>query len=109
MYAPAATPFATLIDSTNRAVIKGLANATVIINGAESPCVFDEAFSRGSVGDLGMGGMASTQPAITIPSDLVPEDYDGFGLLVNERAYTIASVEPDGVGVSRVLLQAVIA
>jgi hypothetical protein len=107
MYTPATTPFAKLIDSTNSAVIAGLANATVIINGAESPCVFDEAFSRGSLGDMGMGGMANTQPAITVLSTLVPDDYDRAEVWVNEQAYSIVDVQPDGVGVSRVLLQAV--
>jgi hypothetical protein len=107
MFATAATPFAKLIDSTNSAVIEALANASVIINGAESPCVFDEAFSRGSLGDMGMGGMANTQPAITVLSALVPDDYDRAEVLVNEQAYSIVDVQPDGVGVSRVLLQAV--
>lgn len=107
MYTPAATPFAKLIDSTNSAVIEALANASVIINGVSSPCVFDEAFSRGSLGDMGMGGMANTQPAITILSTLVPEDYDRTEVWVNEQAYSIVDVQPDGVGVSCVLLQAV--
>jgi hypothetical protein len=106
MHTPATTPFAKLIDSTNSAVIAGLANATIIINGAESPCVFDEAFSRGSLGDMGMGGMANTQPAITVLSTLVPDDYDRAEVWVNEQAYSIVDVQPDGVGVSRVLLQA---
>ena len=107
MFTPAATPFAKLIDSTNSAVIEALANATVIINGAESPCVFDDAFSRGSLGDMGMGGMANTQPAITILSALVPEDYDRAEVLIDGQFYAIADVQPDGVGLSRVLLQAV--
>jgi hypothetical protein len=107
MFTPAATPFAKLIDSTNSAVIAGLANAAVIINGVSSPCVFDEPFSRGSLGDMGMGGMANTQPAITVLSALVPDDYDRAEVWVNEQAYSIVDVQPDGVGVSRVLLQAV--
>jgi hypothetical protein len=107
MYTQAATPFANLMDSTNRAVITGLANASVFINGASTPCVFDEAFSRGSLGDMGMGGMANTQPAITILSALVPEDYDRAEVLIDGQFYAIADVQPDGVGLSRVLLQAV--
>lgn len=98
-------PFAALIDSTNSAVIAGLANATVTIGGATSPAVFDNGYSRGSVGDMGMGGMANAQAAITIQSGLVPEDYDGVEILVNDQAFLIADVQPDGAGLSRIYLQ----
>ena len=100
-----AMPFASLIDSTNSAVIAGLANATVTLAGITTPAVFDDGYSAGSVGDMGMGGMANTQPTITIESCLVPEDYEGQEVLVNDALYLIAAVQPDGLGVSRVLLE----
>ena len=99
---PTTCPFASSIDSANRAVIASLANATVTIDGATSPAVFDNGYSHGNVGEL---GMANTQAAITILSELVPEDYDGVEILVNDQAFLIADVQPDGLGVSRVYLQ----
>lgn len=99
-------PFANLIDRTNRAVIDSLCNVTVIIGGVQTQAVFDDGYSAGMVGESGMGGMANSQPAISVLSSLVPECYEGAQVLVNEQPFWIAEVQPDGLGVSRVVLQA---
>lgn len=100
-------PFATLQDSTNRAVIAALANATVTIAGQSSPAVFDDAYSAGEMGGGAMGGMANTQPTLMIDSSLLPQDYDGQEILVNDEPYLIAAAQPDGMGLSRIMLEKV--
>ena len=66
--------------------------------------VFDEAYALGSVG---LAGMAGAQPVFTLPTaSITPADPVGQPLVIGARAFTVAAHEPDGTGVSRLILEA---
>ncbi len=65
--------------------------------------VFDNGYALGSVGLVGMSG---TQPTFTLPTDSVtPADPIGQSLVIGARSFTVAAHEPDGTGVSRLILE----
>ena len=72
------------------------------INGATVAAIFDAAYAQGSVGSY---GMASTQPTLTLATASVPATPVGAAVTVGAAAYTVAAHEPDGTGVSRLLLE----
>ena len=49
--------------------------------------------------------MASTQPAYTLPSVSVPANPVGLALVIGATSYVVAAHEPEGTGVSRLLLE----
>lgn len=65
--------------------------------------LFDNGYALGSVG---MIGMAATQPSITLATSMVPADPIGTTVVVNSTSYLVAAHEPDGTGISRLLLEA---
>lgn len=69
--------------------------------------IFDDGFERASIGAY---GMATAQPAITLPSAKVPAEPVGQSVTVLvggvQRGYVVAAAEPDGTGVTRLLLEA---
>ncbi len=75
---------------------------SVTVGGVAVPAIFDNGYALGSVGGF---GMASTQPAITLATANVPAAPEGQAVVVNSVAYLVASHEPDGTGVSRLLLE----
>ena len=84
-------------DATN-----GFAQA-VTINGSSVSAIFDNANALGSVGPY---GVASTQPTLTLPTISVPANPVGLSAVVDAVTYLVAAHEPDGTGVSRLLLEA---
>lgn len=64
--------------------------------------IFDNGFA---LGDVGMAGMAGTQPVLTLPTALVPASPVGAAAVVNAANYVVAAHEPDGTGMSRLLLE----
>lgn len=84
-------------DTTN-----GFAQA-VTINGSSVSAIFDNANALGSVGPY---SMASTQPTLTLPTTSVPANPVGLSAVVGAVTYLVAAHEPDGTGVSRLLLEA---
>ena len=63
-------------------------------------------FSNGyALGNVGMLGMATSQPSLTLASADVSTDPVGAAVLVGAAAYVVAAHEPDGTGVSRLLLE----
>jgi hypothetical protein len=77
-------------------------NATVA--GQTVSVIFDKAIDTGTVGPY---GMASTEPSIILPTAQVPANPVGATVVVNSVTYLVATHEPDGTGVSRMLLEAV--
>lgn len=65
--------------------------------------IFDAAYQMADVGT----GMASTAPVYTLATSAVPASPVGTTLVVNAVIYTVAAHEPDGTGVSRLLLERV--
>lgn len=98
-----ATRFEAAVDRLNRAVFLRLANADVVFPSAEPiQVIFDNGYSAGNVGML---GMASTNPNITLPTASVPVNPVGTAVVVAGVSYTVATHEPDGHGVSNLLLE----
>lgn len=68
---------------------------------------FSAAYALGNVGNL---GMASSQPAITLPDTAVPSDPVGSFVVITQGhglgRYLVAEHQPDGSGVSVLLLEA---
>lgn len=71
------------------------------------PVIFDNAYVRADVGGL---GMASTQPAVTVPTAAVPASPRGKSAVVTSTVhgtlhFKIVDHEPDGTGVSVLFLE----
>lgn len=58
----------------------------------------------GAMGSVGIG-MAGIQPAFVLPTSSVMGDPVGSTLHVGGAAYLVVAHEPDGAGVSRLLLE----
>lgn len=97
-----AAKFAALEARLNTAVFGHLSNTAATLAGVEVAGIFDNGYTLGSVGAY---GMASTQPTLTLSTANVPSAPEGQAAVVNGVAYVVASHEPDGTGVSRLLLE----
>lgn len=75
---------------------------SVLVAGLPVNAIFDNGYALGSVGGF---GMASTQPTLTLATANVPASPEGQAVVVNGVAYLVASHEPDGTGVSRLMLE----
>lgn len=75
-------------------------NAT--LGGVAVVGIFDKAYQ---LGDVGGQGFASTQPVLTLPTTSLPADPVGLALVVNGKSYTVAAHEPDGTGISLLMLE----
>lgn len=83
----------------------GVSIATV--NGVEGVGVqYSAAYALGNVGTL---GMASSQPAITLPDTAVPADPVGTAVVITQGqgvgSYLVAASEPDGTGITVLVLE----
>lgn len=74
----------------------------ITLAGVEVDAIFDNAYALGGVGGLGMG---TTAPAITLPTAQVPANPVGAAVQVGAAAYVVATHEPNGTGVSVLLLE----
>ena len=79
----------------------GFAQAATV-GGASVAVIFDNANALGSVGPF---GMASTQPSVTLPTAQVPATPVGTSVVVGATTYLVAAHEPDGTGISRLILE----
>lgn len=66
--------------------------------------IFDLAYQ---LGDVGGTGMASTAPVFTLPTANVPANPIGLAMVVNLISYTVSAHEPDGTGISLLMLERV--
>lgn len=74
----------------------------ITLGGVEVVAIFDNAYAQGGVGVL---GMASSQPALTLPTANVPAQPQGLAVVVGSTNYLVASHEPDGTGISVLMLE----
>lgn len=74
------------------------------VGGVVVSAIFDAAYSPGTVG---VTGMASSQPMLTLPTANVPANPVGTAVVVGAVNYTIGAHEPDGTGISCLMLEAV--
>lgn len=72
------------------------------LNGVAVSGIFD---NGNSIGAVGMMGMANTTPSFMLPTASVPASPIGISLVTGSASYLVASHEPDGTGVSVLLLE----
>jgi hypothetical protein len=77
---------------------------TATVGGVSVSGIFDNGFALGGVGAI---GMASSQPTLTLATASVPASPVGTAVVVGGGNYTVGAHEPDGTGMSRLLLEAV--
>lgn len=94
-------PFTRLEQRLNAAVVGRLSNAIATLNGLEVAGIFDNAYHAGDIGI----GMASTQPSFTTLTDNVVGEAVGQLLTIGDASYYVAAHEPDGTGMSLLLLE----
>jgi hypothetical protein len=85
----------------NRATILAFGQ-TVTLNGESVTAVFDDGYRMANVGI----GMSGTQPALTMLTADVEGDPVGQTVVVGDDEYTVATHEPDGTGISVLMLEA---
>ncbi|MGB3068446.1 MAG: hypothetical protein WBC18_07860 [Ottowia sp.] len=95
-------PFSSLQDRVNRAVFARLANVEASVGGVMVPGIFGDATALGAVG---VAGMSVSQPIVAVLSDRIPGDPYGLPVTIHGLTYTVAQVEADGVGVTRLVLE----
>ena len=94
--------FASLEARANAAVMRTLSNATASVGGGEPvPGIFESSYAVGTVGL----GMAGTQPSFTTAAHFVPSAPEGTSLDCGGVSYVIAAAEPDGSGMTRLILE----
>ncbi|WP_291015004.1 hypothetical protein [Hydrogenophaga sp.] len=75
---------------------------TGLLAGVEVRGIFDNGSALGAVG---IAGLATTQPSFTLPTAALPSPVVGSALVLGGQAYTVVAHEPDGTGVSLLLLE----
>lgn len=73
------------------------------VSGVPVGAIFDNGYAQGGVGGL---GMASSQPMLTLPTANVPAQPQGLPVVVGSTSYLVAGHEPDGTGISVLMLEA---
>jgi len=74
------------------------------VGGVVVSAIFDAAYSLANAGPI---GMASSQPMLTLATANVPANPVGTAVVVGAVNYTVGAHEPDGTGISRLMLEAV--
>lgn len=64
--------------------------------------IFDKAYE---LADAGGNGFASTLPVFTLPTSSVPASVTGLPLVIAGVIYTVVLSEPDGTGVTQLMLE----
>ncbi len=82
--------------------MRHLANATGTLGGIAVSGIFDNAYQLAGVGG---NGFASSQPSYALPSSSLTGDPTGLALVVNAISYTVVAAEPDGTGITVLMLE----
>ena len=99
-------PFALLEARTAAAAFRRLSNCAASIETDHGDVRVDALFASGyAAGQVGALGMASSQPALALPSAQVPPNPVGRRVVVDGQAYLIAEARPDGTGQTLLLLE----
>jgi hypothetical protein len=93
-------------------VFARLSNATGTLDGVDVVGLFDDGFYQSAMGGA---GLAASNPALSLPSADVPSDPVGLVFVKYsldgasaEASYTVVATEPDGLGLTRLLLERVL-
>ena len=97
-------PFAALEARSVAAVLRVLANTQALWQGSgtETPAIFDNGYALGAAGPF---GMATTGPQLTCATAQIAADPVGLAVSVNGRNYLVAEHQPDGTGMSTLILE----
>lgn len=68
--------------------------------------VFDNGYALGAAGPFAGMGIATTQPRLTCATASLPANPVGQACVVGGASYTVAEHQPDGTGISLLLLEA---
>jgi len=74
----------------------------VTLAGASVNAIFDNGYT---LGDVGLVGMADAKPSLTLATADVPASPYGATVVVASVNYLVAAHEPDGTGLSKLLLE----
>lgn len=96
------TDFAAAQDRLNASVLSCLSNAQPLVNGVACNAIFTNPYAQSTLG-MGMA-MASSGPSLRLRTQDVPPSPAGKPVTVNGAAYTIAEHQPDGTGMSVLIL-----
>lgn len=97
-----AIDFAALEARVAAASIRHLANANVLINGQSIRGIFDSSHAMAPVGAVGIAGL---QPTVTVLTSAITGDPVGQAVVVSGHQFVCAAHEPDGSGMSVLLLE----
>ncbi|WP_027477902.1 head-tail joining protein [Curvibacter gracilis] len=99
-------PFALLEARTAAAAFRRLSNCAASIETDGGDVRVDAIFANGyAAGQVGALGMASSQPALALPTVQVPLNPVGLRVTVDGQAYVIADARNDGTGETHLLLE----
>ena len=73
-----------------------------VLGGVTVQGIFDDAAAVGGVGEL---GMATTQPTLLLPTSEVPASVRGMELVLAGQLFTVEDDQPDGTGMTLLVLE----
>ncbi len=72
------------------------------VNGVARRGIFDTPYKMGAIASAGISGIG---PTLMLPTSQVSADPVGQAVVVNATNYVVAAHEPDGTGVSTLVLE----
>jgi len=93
-------PFAAIEAATAAGAFAALANAEATIGAALVAGIFDNGYQAGL-----LGAIESARPSFTCASADVSTAVQGTAITINAVAYKVAEVQPDGTGVTVLVLE----
>ena len=92
--------FAAIEAATVTATVAALANCTVTIGAVSGiSAVFDNGYANAFM------DVAGSQPSLLLPASSVGSAAVGSAITVGSTSYTIAEIQPDGTGMTRLVLE----
>ena len=73
-----------------------------VLGGVTVHGIFDDAYAVGEVGELGMG---TSKPTLLLPSSRVPANVRGMTAQVDGQHFTVEDAQPDGTGLTLLILE----
>lgn len=78
---------------------------SVTLDGQARNAIFDNAHELAPFTAAAVGGIATSQPMLTLATADVPASPVGKAAVVANTTYTVVEHQPDGTGVSRLMLE----
>lgn len=97
--------FAALQTRVNTAILRGLANADITVSGQAVQGIFDNGHAVALGGPFDGMGVSTTQPRLTCATASLPADPAGAAVVVGSASYVVAEHQPDGTGISVLMLR----